>query len=101
MKKTTTLINCIMILSCTFVLGALTILIGTGVGYFNQFTDLDFLLPFFAGTSIFFVAMFLEAKYEKTYGIEQYKKDRKLKMVTSAIGWVFSIALMLFCTFAF
>lgn len=90
-----------MILSCTFVLGALTILIGTGVGYFNQFTDLDFLLPFFAGTSIFFIAMFLEAKYEKTYDITEYKRDRKLKMFTSALGWAFSVALMLFCTFAF
>lgn len=66
---------------------AFTMLV-VGSIWIPNFPDLAFLIPFFAGASMFFVGMYREAKYSDTYGIDMYVSNRKVQMRSAVLGGV-------------
>ena len=97
-KKPRRLINAIMILSMIPLLTAFGVLISAAAGYV-WFSDLIFIIPMFLGTAIFFVGMYLEAKYEDTFGIPLYISNRKVKMRTAFSGCILSTVMSIVSLF--
>lgn len=72
------------------VLSALILLIA-GAFWIPNVPDLAFLIPFFGGTSGFFVGMYREAKYSETYDIPYYISNRKMQMRAAILGGSISV----------
>jgi hypothetical protein len=64
------------------------VLLVVGAFYIPNFPDLAFLIPFFAGTGLFFVGMYREAKYSETYDIPEFRHNRRFQMKAAVIGGV-------------
>lgn len=69
------------------VASAFTMLV-VGTLYIPNFPDLAFLIPFFAGTGLFFVGMYREAKYSETYDIPAFVHSRRSQMRAAVLGGV-------------
>jgi len=91
-KKAQRLVNGLFILSAIPLLTSFGILISAAAGY-RWTSDLAFVLPLFLGTSIFFVAMYIDAKHEDTHGIDFYISNRKVRMRSAITGCLLSVVM--------